>query len=177
MSPDQEAHLGEERSLRSPSFSLEPALGFQSHSSPQRRYPTLPHFSHVTATNIGLVKSLGAEGAALTSPSGKKYDAVVHCAPPIPWSVFEPNLSSNGKVIDVSSMLTFAVKKLTFSKKQLVPIVLLIPKGESLQYLVDLVRQGKLQTVIDSRTPLSKAGDAWTKSIDGHATGKIVIEP
>ncbi|MCI02046.1 quinone oxidoreductase-like protein chloroplastic-like, partial [Trifolium medium] len=24
--------------------------------------------------------------------------------------------------------------------------------------------------------PLSKAEDAWAKSIDGHATGKIVVE-
>ncbi|KAH6836804.1 Oxidoreductase [Perilla frutescens var. hirtella] len=149
--------------------------------------------AHVTATcgarNIDLVKSLGAdevldyktpEGAALKSPSGKKYDAVVHCAPAIPWSVFEPNLSSNGKVIDItpgiSAICTFALKKLTFSKKQLVPL-LLIPYAENLQYLVDLVKQGKLKTVIDSKIPLSKAEDAWAKSIDGHATGKIVVEP
>ncbi|MBA0757502.1 hypothetical protein Gotri_020599 [Gossypium trilobum] len=46
----------------------------------------------------------------------------------IPWSTFEPNLSSNGKVID-------------------------------------------------SKHPLSKAEEAWAKSIDGHATGKIIVEP
>ncbi|KAL0390267.1 UNVERIFIED_CONTAM: Chloroplast envelope quinone oxidoreductase [Sesamum calycinum] len=92
------------------------------------------------ARNIDLVKSLGAdevldyktpEGAALKSPSGRKYDAVLHCAAAFPWSVFEPNLSENGKVIDLTpgprAFLTFAVKKLTFSKKQLVPL-LLIPK-------------------------------------------------
>ncbi|PIN14015.1 Zinc-binding oxidoreductase [Handroanthus impetiginosus] len=149
--------------------------------------------AHVTATcgarNINLVKSLGAdevldyktpEGAALKSPSGKKYDAVIHCASAFPWSVFEPNLSTNGKVIDItpgpSALWTFAVKKLTFSKKQLVPL-LLIPKGENLQYLVNLVKEGKLKTIVDSKFPLSKGEDAWAKSIDGHATGKIIVEP
>jgi NADPH:quinone reductase-like Zn-dependent oxidoreductase len=148
--------------------------------------------THVTATcgarNIEFVKSLGADevidyktpdGAALKSPSGKKYDGVVHCAVECPWSIFEPNLSMNGKVVDItpssSSMMTFALKKITCSKKQLVPL-LLIPKGNDLQYLVDLVKQGKLRTVIDSKYPLTKAEDGWAKSIDGHATGKIIFE-
>ncbi|PSR94949.1 Quinone-oxidoreductase [Actinidia chinensis var. chinensis] len=149
--------------------------------------------THVTATcgarNMDFVKSLGADevvdykspdGAALKSPSGRKYDAVIHGATGIPWSTFEPNLSENGKVIDltpgVSSFMTFALKKLTFSKKQLFPL-LLIPKGENLDYVVKLVKEGKLKTVIDSKYPLSKAEDAWAKSINGHATGKIIVEP
>ncbi|KAL4326075.1 hypothetical protein GQ457_11G003680 [Hibiscus cannabinus] len=149
--------------------------------------------THVTATcgarNMDLVKSLGADevldyktpdGAALKSPSGRKYDAVIHCATGIPWSTFDPNLSANGKVIDItpgpSALLTFAMKKLTFSKKQLVPL-LLIPKKENLEYVVNLVKEGKLKTIIDSKYPLSKAEEAWAKSIDGHATGKIFVEP
>ncbi|XP_049407244.1 chloroplast envelope quinone oxidoreductase homolog [Solanum stenotomum] len=149
--------------------------------------------AHVTATcgarNFDFVKSLGAdeildyktpEGAALKSPSGQKYDAVINCTTGIPWSTFEPNLSSSGKVIDLtpgaSSMWTFAVKKLTFSKKQLVPF-LLNAKKENLELLVRLVKEGKLKTVIDSKFPLSKAEDAWSRSIDGHATGKIFVEP
>ncbi|EEF23346.1 oxidoreductase, putative [Ricinus communis] len=148
--------------------------------------------THVTATcgarNIEFVKSLGADevldyrtpdGAALKSPSGRKYDAVIHCAMGIPWGTFEPNLSENGKVIDItpgaSAMMTFALKKLTFSRKQLVPL-LLIPKGENLNYLVKLVKEGKLKVVIDSKYPLSKAEDAWAKSIESHATGKIIVE-
>ncbi|KAG5254894.1 oxidoreductase family protein [Salix suchowensis] len=150
--------------------------------------------TYVTATcgarNIEFVKSLGAdevldyktpEGAALKSPSGKKYDAVIHCvrAPGIPWSTFEPNLSENGKVIHLtpgpSAMITFAVKKLTFSKKQLIPLIV-TPNGEKLKHLVHLVKEGKLKTVIDSKHPLSKAEDAWAKGIDGHATGKIIVE-
>ncbi|XP_052489488.1 chloroplast envelope quinone oxidoreductase homolog [Gossypium raimondii] len=147
----------------------------------------------VTATcgarNLDFVKSLGADevldyktpdGAALKSPSGRKYNVVIHCASGIPWSTFEPNLSSNGKVIDItpglSAFLTCAVKKLTFSKKKLEPLQL-SPKKENLDYLVNLVKGGKLKTVIDSKYPLSKAEEAWAKSIDGHATGKIIVEP
>ncbi|EEF25235.1 Quinone oxidoreductase, putative [Ricinus communis] len=149
--------------------------------------------THVTATcgarNAEFVKSLGAdevldyrtpEGASLKSPSGRKYDAVIHCATGIPWSTFEPNLSENGKVIDITpnatAMMTFALKKLTFSKKQLVPLIVTV-KAENLDYLVKLLKEGKLKAAIDSKHPLSKAEDAWAKSIDGHATGKIVVEP
>ncbi|XP_077250251.1 oxidoreductase, zinc-binding dehydrogenase family protein [Tasmannia lanceolata] len=149
--------------------------------------------THVTATcgarNLDFVKGLGAdevldyktpEGSTLKSPSGRKYDAVIHCATGIPWSTFEPNLSENGRVVDItpgpSAFLTFAMKKLTFSKKQLSPL-LVIPKGKNLEFLVKLVKEGKLKTVVDSRYPLSKAEDAWAKSMDGHATGKIIVEP
>ncbi|KAF3622857.1 putative quinone-oxidoreductase -like protein, chloroplastic [Capsicum annuum] len=69
----------------------------------------------VTATcgarNFDFVKSLGAdevlnyktpEGAALKSPPGQKYDAVIHFTTGIPWSTFEPNFSVRGKVIDLT---------------------------------------------------------------------------
>lgn len=148
--------------------------------------------THVTATcgarNLDFVKSLGADevidyktpdGSSLKSPSGRKYDFVLHCTSGIPWSTFEPNLSSNGKVIDItpttSSFLTFALKKLTFSRKSLVPLIV-VPKKTNLDYLVSLVKECKLKTVIDSKFPLSKGEDAWAKLMDGHATGKIIIE-
>ncbi|XP_057457057.1 chloroplast envelope quinone oxidoreductase homolog [Lotus japonicus] len=149
--------------------------------------------NHVTATcgarNIDFVKGLGAdevldyktpEGAALRSPSGRKYDAVIHCTTGIPWSTFDPILTERGVVVDLtpngSSFMTFALKKLTFSKKQLVPFFVTV-KREGLEYLTQLVKDGKLKTIIDSKFPLSKAEDAWAKSIDGHATGKIIVEP
>ena len=147
---------------------------------------------HITATcgarNVDLVKTLGADevldyktpaGAALQSPSGKKYDAVIHCATGIPWSTFEPNLAEKGKVIDITpnptAFLRAAITKITFSKKQLVPLFL-SPKKEELEFLVGLVKEAKLKTVIDSRHPLSNAEVAWAKSIEGHATGKLILE-
>ncbi|CAN0897980.1 Quinone-oxidoreductase homolog, chloroplastic [Linum grandiflorum] len=149
--------------------------------------------AHVTATcgarNIELVKSLGADevldytkpdGAALKSPSGKKYDAVIQCASGVPWATFEQQLSENGKVVDltpgVSSFATFALKKLTFSKKQLLPFVADV-NCESLECVVNLVKDKKLKTVIDSSFSLAKAEDGWAKSIEGHTTGKIIVVP
>ncbi|CAL9068534.1 chloroplast envelope quinone oxidoreductase homolog [Musa acuminata AAA Group] len=147
---------------------------------------------HVTATcgarNIELIKSLGAdevldyktpEGAKLCSPSGKKYDAVIHCTTNISWSTFEPNLSTEGKVIDITptlqTMATSMLKKLTFSKKKLVPL-LLSPKSEDMKFLVDMAQEGKLKTIVDSTHRLTKAEEAWARSMSGHATGKIVVE-
>ncbi|KAL8215092.1 hypothetical protein R6Q57_004541 [Mikania cordata] len=149
--------------------------------------------TRVTATcgarNIDLVKTLGAdevldyktpEGAALKSPSGQKYDLVIHCTTSIPWSTFKPNLTQCGKVIDITpsggTFWNYAVNKLTFSKKQLVPLIV-VPKAEEIEQLVNLVKEGKLKTVIDSRYPLSRAEEGWAKSIEGHATGKVVVEP
>ncbi|KAL4192608.1 hypothetical protein AMTRI_Chr06g172870 [Amborella trichopoda] len=133
---------------------------------------------HVTATcgarNIELVKSLGAD----ESPSGRKYDAAISCATNIPWPTFEPNLSENGKVIYIApgpmTFLTYFMKKLTFSKKVLVPL-LVSPKGENLECMVGLVRDGKIKAVIDSKFPLAEAKEAWAKIMDGHATRKIIV--
>ena len=147
---------------------------------------------HVTATcgarNLGFVGGLGAdevldyktpEGATLRSPSGTKYDAVAHCATGTPWSVFAPVLADRATVVDVTPGIAAAAKsfleKVTFAKKRLVPLVL-NPKKEEMEWLVDMTRQGKLKTVVDSRYPLSRAQEAWAKSIEGHATGKIVVE-
>ncbi|CAI9288321.1 unnamed protein product [Lactuca saligna] len=139
--------------------------------------------------NIEFVKNLGAdevldyktpEGFVLKSPSGKKYDVVIHCTTGIPWSTFQPNLSPKGKVVDLTpggrAFWTYAMNKITYSKKQLQPLIV-VPKVEEIECLLNYVKEGKLKTVIDSRYPLSRAEEAWAKSIEGHATGKLVVEP
>ncbi|XP_076942060.1 chloroplast envelope quinone oxidoreductase homolog [Bidens hawaiensis] len=148
--------------------------------------------THVTATcgarNIEFVKSLGAdevldyktpEGASLKSPSGQKYDLVIHCTVGIPWSTFKANLTPTGKVIDLTpsggTFWNYAVNKLTFSKQQIVPLIA-VPKDEEIEFLANLVKEGKIKSVIDSTYPLSRVEEGWAKSIEGHATGKVVVE-
>ncbi|KAK1632171.1 hypothetical protein QYE76_006486 [Lolium multiflorum] len=148
---------------------------------------------HVTATcgarNVAFVQGLGAdevldyktpEGAALRSPSGRKYDAVANCAAGVAWPALKAVLSDEGGTAadvtpGVRAALTSLLQKVTFAKKRLAPLML-TPRREEMEWLVELAGQGKLRTAVDSRYPLSRAQEAWAKSVDGHATGKIVVE-
>ncbi|KAJ3675734.1 hypothetical protein LUZ60_004776 [Juncus effusus] len=147
---------------------------------------------HVTATcgarNIDLVKALGAdevldyktpEGQSLKNSTGKKYDFIINCAYGVSWSAFKPNLNDAGLVIDISpnftNMLAFIWGTLTFSKKKLKMLSLSLGKDD-LRFLVELMREGKIKTVVDSKHPFENVNDAWTKSMDGHATGKVIVE-
>uniref|UniRef100_A0A0E0E8L9 Enoyl reductase (ER) domain-containing protein n=1 Tax=Oryza meridionalis TaxID=40149 RepID=A0A0E0E8L9_9ORYZ len=148
----------------------------------------------VTATcgarNAVLVGGLGAdevldyatpEGAALRSPSGRRYDAVVHCAAVagLPWSAFAPVLADAGVVVDLTpgaaAFATALRQRVTFSRKRLVPLFV-SPTKEDMELVAGMVAEGKLRAVIESRHPLSTAEEGWARSMAGHATGKIIVE-
>ncbi|OVA01638.1 Alcohol dehydrogenase superfamily [Macleaya cordata] len=74
-------------------------------------------------------------------------------------------------------MMKSAMMKLSFSKKKLVPLILFPKERKNLKFLVDLIKEGKMKTVVDSNYPLMEAEQAWAKMKGGHATGKIIIEP
>ncbi|CAM6108775.1 unnamed protein product [Calypogeia fissa] len=147
--------------------------------------------AHVTATagerNIEILKGLGAdevldykteEGTKLISPSGKKYDVVVNAGPGVKWAQMQPQLSPTGIVQELnpgpSIILNSVVKKITGSKQKR-NIFGFSGTTRDLDFLLDLIAQGKLKTVLDSKHPLDKVEDAWAKSMEGHATGKIAV--
>jgi hypothetical protein len=73
---------------------------------------------------------------------------------------FNPVLARAGdKVVDItvnaSAVLTSVVHRVTFARKRLV-LVLLWPNKADLEFLVGLVAEGKLWTVLDSRFPLCR---------------------
>lgn len=106
---------------------------------------------------------------------------MVHCASSdVGWSKLEGNLSEQGKVVDLTpgawSFVRYGWQIVSLSKKKLVPYQA-SQKREDLERLVKLMEEGKIRTVIDSKHSLNRAEDAWAKSLDGHATGKIIIQP
>jgi NADPH:quinone reductase-like Zn-dependent oxidoreductase len=148
---------------------------------------------HVTATcgarNVELVRSLGAdevldyktpEGESLKNSSGKKYDYIINCAPAVPWKTLKSSLSKEGMVMAVaqpnfSILVAFIWGMLSFSKKKIKMILVSLGKND-LQFLGELMREGRLKTVIDSKYPFDRAQEAWAKCVEGHATGKIIVE-
>ena len=44
-----------------------------------------------------------------------------------------------------------------------------------MKLLGDLTKDGKLRTIVDSQFPLAKAKEAWARSKEGHAAGKVVV--
>uniref|UniRef100_A0A0D9W3U5 Enoyl reductase (ER) domain-containing protein n=1 Tax=Leersia perrieri TaxID=77586 RepID=A0A0D9W3U5_9ORYZ len=146
----------------------------------------------VTATcgtrNLDLIASLGAdevldytspEGATLTSSTGKnKYDFIVNISDKNKWSAFKPRLSDRGRVVDVSPNLSnFLASVMTlFSWRKRLSLVVLTLGKKDLGFLLELMRDGKLKTVVDSRHSFEKAAEAWARSMSGHATGKVIVE-
>lgn len=147
--------------------------------------------AHVTATcsphNFGLLKSLGADEvldlysakeAAPPSPSGNKYDVVINCGPHRPFPDYKSQLAHKGFVIDLTpsptGIATSALHAISLSKKKYFPFVH-IPNQADMYVIFNLLHQKRIKTVIDSTYPLDKAREAWVKSMEGHAAGKIVI--
>jgi chloroplastic oxoene reductase len=120
---------------------------------------------HVTATcgtrNMELIRSLGADevldyttekGAAFKNETGRKYDYVINSTSHGRWSLFKPTLSSNGRVVDLAPCFENYVASITtlFSKQTTATMVMTM-KTEDLRFLVALMKEGKIKTVIDTR--------------------------
>lgn len=62
-----------------------------------------------------------------------------------------------------------------FSMKKLSIVIPSLGK-EELKYLLELMKEGKLRTVIDSWYTFEEAAGAWEKSMSEHVTGKVIVE-
>lgn len=136
--------------------------------------------------NVDMVRGLGADNVMDYTKDditkrGKQYDLIVAVNGYHPLSAYRRLLASNGTYVMVGGTFPQIFQALllgpvfsTGSKK----MRSLMAKTDSkdLAYLLQLVADGTLKTVIDKTYPLSKGADAFLYMASGHARGKVVIQ-
>lgn len=141
--------------------------------------------AHVTgvcsARNAELVKGLGADAVIDYTKPGAfagagPFDVVLDCvgADAPRWL---PLVAERGRYASTLPSPGLFVRSAfnALSSKKALP-VLLKPNAADLAALDALYAEGKLRVVVDSRFPLERLADAWTRSMTGRAAGKIVVD-
>lgn len=134
--------------------------------------------------NLDLVKSLGADHVIdYTKTDFTKgnvlYDVVFDVVPNSSFSESSRIMKSKSTYITTMprprSLLMTALTSISPGKK--VKVSMLGPNShQNLDYISQLVSQGKLKVVIDKVYPLSEAAQAHTYAEKGHVSGKVVLQ-
>lgn len=138
--------------------------------------------------NLKMVKDLGADFVIDYTnedftENGKKYDIIFDTVGKITFSSCENLLTENG--IFLSSVMGFPlllqmIKTSLFGKKKVKSSSTgMLPAKERLNYLLELrelLKTGKIKTVIDRTYPLFQMTDAHSYVEKGHKKGNVVIE-
>jgi chloroplastic oxoene reductase len=131
--------------------------------------------------NAAFVSSLGAHAVIdYTKPTPydgvAPFDVIYDCVGGAPSGWF-PLLTKSGRFAScLPGPAAFGWSLLNPLRARKVHAVLLKSNAADLRTLDMLVEAGKLRVVVDSRFPLAELEQAWERSIEGRAAGKIVVE-
>jgi len=141
-------------------------------------------------TKVDLVRSIGADHVIDYTrddfgETGQRYDVIVDTAGARPLSHLRRALTTRGTLVIVGAeggnRWTGGIGR-QLRAAMLSPFVrhhlrmyIAIGNKEDLQYLKELIEDGKVTPVIDRTYPLSEAPEAIRYLAEGHARGKVVI--
>ena len=138
-----------------------------------------------SAKNMDLVRSLGADhvidyAREDFTKSGIRYDLIIAVNGYHPLSAYKRALAPEGTYVMVGGTFSQIFKSLVFGPIMSAgnrKIRSLSAKGNAkdLAFILDLVKEGIINPVIDRRYPLQQAGEAFLYIEKGHAGGKVVI--
>lgn len=143
--------------------------------------------AHVTSVcgtgNIDLVKQLGADRVINYASDdyldgAEKYDMIAAVNGKHTLSEYKRALKRGGILVVVGGALSQIFKTMVFGRfVRGIKTGVLAAKAnvEDLGYLVELVRKGRIQPVIDRRYKLDEAAEAVRYLGEGHAHGKVII--
>jgi len=140
-----------------------------------------------STANVELVKSLGADKVFDYTKddftkAGQTYDIIFDTVGKISFSRCKRSLKKRG--IFLEAVLTWAIIPQMMwtskigSKKAMIAFTGLRPTSErakDLNFLKELIEEGKLKSVIDRRYPLEKMAEAHRYVERGHKKGNVVI--
>jgi NADPH:quinone reductase-like Zn-dependent oxidoreductase len=135
-----------------------------------------------STTNLGLVKSLGADMVIDYTKedftkNGETYDVIFDAVGKSSFSGCMRSLKKEGTYLHTVVTPALGVRmqwaSMTSSKKLIGGTA--TPKTENLVYLKELVEAGKLKSVIDRRYPLEQIVEAHRYVDKGHKKGNVVI--
>lgn len=137
--------------------------------------------------NLGLVKSLGADQVIDYTKqdftqSGKTYDFIYDTVGKRTFSDCKSALSHNGKylspVLNFKLLLQMMWTSAFSSKKAKFAATGLLKAPETkalLAEIIDLIKEGRIKTVIDRQYPLEKIQEAHSYVSVGHKKGNVLI--
>ena len=140
--------------------------------------------------NVELVRSLGADRVVDYTKEdfardGEPYDLMVDIAGSRPWSdcrrVLKPAAAfvmvgaPKGNVLLGPVSKLIAVRLASVGSKRRVVFFIARITAADLEFLRDLMAEGKLKPVIDRRYELNQIGEAFRYLGEGHARGKITV--
>lgn len=137
--------------------------------------------------NIGLVKSLGADHVIDYTKqdfaqSGNTYDLIYDTVGKRSYKDCKRALTENGKylspVLSFGLLLQMMWTSNFSSKKAKFAATGMLKASEiraMITQLIDIMREGKLKTIIDRQYPLEKVAEAHTYVDAGHKKGNVVI--
>lgn len=140
-----------------------------------------------STNNVALVTSLGADKVIDYTKedftkNGEHYDIIFDTVGKRSFSECINSLTENGvylsSVLDFPLLLQMIWTSIFSSKKAKSSATGMLPMAERLKYFIELkelLREGKIKTVIDSCYPLSQIAEAHSYVEKGHKKGNVVI--
>lgn len=136
--------------------------------------------------NVEMVRSIGADHVidykqADFTQSGQHYDLILDAAAYRPLAEIRRSLSPRGAYVlvggSVARLLQVMVMGQVLSKKDGQRFATFIKESNqaNLEFVRQLLDDGKIQPVIDRQYPLPEVADAVRYVEDGHAKGKVVL--
>lgn len=135
--------------------------------------------------NVKLVRSLGADHIIDYTredftKSGKRYEVAVAVNGCRPLSAYRHVLTPKGTAVIVGGALSQVIKTMLLGPVmslggRKVRVLAAKPDTKDLQFIMKLVAEGSIKTVVDRRYPLSETNEAVRYLSEGHARGKVII--